>query len=117
MVTNSLIRRVRSLSIVTQDADVILSEHEPDEQQKTDLQDIASSCHNVLIDLEKILNKYHELQNHGGNFDKRVKRVWKRLKWEPDDIRELRDRLTSNVILLNTFIGQISRYIFIYPLC
>jgi hypothetical protein len=32
-----------------------------------------------------------------------IKRVWKRLKWEPDDIRDLRSRIVANVILLNTF--------------
>lgn len=39
----------------------------------------------------------------------KVKRVWKRLKWEPDDIRELRDRLTSSVGILNSYVSRISR--------
>ena len=107
----TLIHRVRSLSIVIQDADVVLSECEPDAKQKTDLQEIASSCHKILSDLEKTLDKYDELQTHGGNLGKRVKRVWKKLKWEPEDIRELRDRITSNVTLLNTYIAQISGYL------
>jgi peptidoglycan hydrolase CwlO-like protein len=107
----TLIHRVRSLSIVIQDADVVLSECEPDAKQKTDLQEIAGSCHMILTDLEKTLDKYNELQTHGGNLGKRVKRVWKKLKWEPEDIRELRDRITSNVTLLNTYISRISRYL------
>jgi peptidoglycan hydrolase CwlO-like protein len=107
----TLIHRVRSLSIVIQDADVVLSECEPDAKQKTDLQEIAGSCHNILSDLEKTLDKYDELQTHGGNLGKRVKRVWKKLKWEPEDIQELRDRITSNVTLLNTYIARISRYL------
>jgi len=115
-VANSLIHRVRSLSIVIQDVDVVLSECEPDAQQNADLQEIAGSCHNVLIDLEKILDEYGELGSHSGDLGKRVKRAWKRLKWEPEDIRELRDRITSNVALLNTFIGRISRYLFIFLL-
>ena len=61
--------------------------------------------------MEKTLDKYDELQTHGGNLDKRVKRVWKKLKWEPEDIRELRDRITSNVTLLNTYIARISGYL------
>lgn len=59
--------------------------------------------------MQKTLTKYFELETRGGNIREKVKRVWKRLKWEPEDIRKLRDRLTSNVILLNTFIGQMSR--------
>jgi peptidoglycan hydrolase CwlO-like protein len=109
----TLIHRVRSLSIVIQDADIVLSEYKPDAKQQMDLQEIASSCHRILSDLEKTLDKYDELQTHGGNLGMRVKRVWKKLKWEPEDIRELRDRITSNVILLNTYITRISGYLFI----
>jgi NACHT domain len=35
--------------------------------------------------------------------------VWKQLTWEPDDIRELRSRITSNVTLLNSFSEQYTR--------
>ena len=107
----TLIHRVRSLSIVIQDADVVLSECEPDAKQKTDLQEFAGGCHKILRDLEKTLDKYDELETHGGNLGKSVKRVWKKLKWEPKDIQELRDRITLNVTLLNTYIVQISGYL------
>jgi hypothetical protein len=40
---------------------------------------------------------------------KKVKRVWKRFKWEPEDIKELRSRINSNVALLNAFNGQLTR--------
>ena len=109
----TLIHRLRSLSIVIQDADVILSECEPDAKQKTDLQEIADSCYKILSDLEKTLDSYDELQSLGGTLGKKVKRVWKKLKWEPEDIRELRDRITSNVTLLNTYIARISGFVFI----
>jgi len=55
------------------------------------------------------LDKYDELASRGGNLGQQVKRAWKKLKWEPEDIRELRDRVASNVALLNTFLGRISR--------
>ena len=83
--------------------------------QEMDLQEIASNCHRVLMDMKETLDKYGDLQTHGGNLGKRVKRVWKRLEFEPEDIRELRDRLTSNTTLLNIFIGQISRYSYFLP--
>jgi hypothetical protein len=110
----TLIHRVRSLSIVIQDVDVVLSDCDPDAPQKADLQEITGNCHNILCDLEKTLDKYGELQTHGGNLGKRVKRVWKRLKWEPEDIRELRDRISSNVTLLNTYTTRISGYLSIF---
>jgi len=40
---------------------------------------------------------------------KRVKRIWRRLKWEPEDIRELRSRISSNITLLNAFNNQLTR--------
>ncbi|KAJ5244114.1 hypothetical protein N7489_004210 [Penicillium chrysogenum] len=38
-----------------------------------------------------------------------LKRAWKRLTWEPNDIQELRLRITSNVVLLNAFNGKITQ--------
>jgi hypothetical protein len=104
---DSWLRRVRSLSIVLQDAETVLSEC--DEQQKTHLQEITNTCRTVLIDTAKTLAKYIELGTRGGNIGQNVKRVWKKLRWEPEDIRGLRERLTSNITLLNAFVGQISR--------
>ncbi|EAW23743.1 ankyrin repeat domain-containing protein [Aspergillus fischeri NRRL 181] len=37
------------------------------------------------------------------------RRVWKRLKWEPDDVRDLRSRLCSNIGLLNAINVRINR--------
>jgi hypothetical protein len=35
--------------------------------------------------------------------------VWKRVKWEPDDIREFRSRITANITLLNAFNGRVTK--------
>ncbi|KAJ9419395.1 hypothetical protein FOXG_06622 [Fusarium oxysporum f. sp. lycopersici 4287] len=80
-----------------------LSSKEADE-----LKEIKKGCWEVLRSLEKTLNKYTEL--HSGNQDvrKKVKKIWKRLMWEPDDIRDLRSRMTENVALLNAFYGKLS---------
>lgn len=55
--------RVRSLSIVLQDIDVILSQLQSDSQEKEDLEDITASCRNLLGELEKTLDKYGELES------------------------------------------------------
>lgn len=73
------------------------------------MKDIADGCHNVLDTLEKTLDKYGELNSNPKVIGKNVKRVWKRLKWEPEDIQELRSRISSNITLLNTFLGRLSR--------
>ena len=101
--------RVRSLSIVLLDVDVDLSQLEPGSQEKQELEDIRASCWNVLAELEKTLDKYVELESKPKSVGKKVRKAWKRLKWEPEDIRELRNRISSNVTLLNAFNGRLTR--------
>jgi hypothetical protein len=101
--------RVRSLSIVLQDVEVVLSQLEPDSQEKKAVEDITTSCQNVLGELEKTLDKYGELEPKPKSVSKKVRRAWKRLTWEPENIRELRSRISSNVTLLNAFNGRFAR--------
>ena len=101
--------RVRSLSIVLQDVDVVISQSEPASQEKKNLEDITASCRNVLGELEKTLDQYIELDSKPKSVGKKVRRAWKRLKWEPEDIRELRSQISSNVTLLNAFNGRFVR--------
>jgi hypothetical protein len=100
---------VRSLSIVLQDVEVVLSEPDLNTQQRNELREIADGCLNVLAELEKTLDNYGELKSGSRSVGNRVKRVWKRLTWEPEDIKELRNRIVGNVTLLNTFQGRIVR--------
>jgi len=89
---------------VLQDVEVVLSEPDLDTQQKNELREIANGRLNVLEELEKTLDKYGELKSDSKRVGSRVKRVWKRLKWEPD--KELRSHIVANVALLNTFQGK-----------
>ncbi|RMJ13402.1 hypothetical protein CDV36_006950 [Fusarium kuroshium] len=99
---------VRSLSIVLSDVEVTVSESELDAYQRNDLQHVINSCRDVLERLEDTLDKYRDLHADKGILGSRVKKAWKRINWEPDDIRELRERITLNTTLLNTFLGGIS---------
>lgn len=103
--------RVRSLSIVLQDVDTDLSDFELDDEQKEHLGQILDSCRNVLTDLEKKLDKFGELESGTRNSSKKLNRVWKSFKWESQDIQELRNRIISNITLLNGFMERISGYI------
>jgi hypothetical protein len=100
---------VRSLSIILQDVEVVQSELDLTTQQKTELREIVDNCLNVLLKLEQTLDKYGELKPGSTRIGSKVKRVWKRLSWEPEDINELRSRIVSNVTLLNTYQGKIAK--------
>jgi len=78
-------------------------------EQEAELKQIANGCRNVLSELEHTLDEYDELKSGHGSVSKRVKRVWKRLKWEPEDIKQLRSRISSNIALLNAFTSRITR--------
>jgi hypothetical protein len=94
---------------VLNDVEVVLSEPDLHDEQKKELETIVIGCINVLKDLEQTLDKYAEFRSDPGSVKTRVKRVWKRLQWEPEDIRELRSRIISNVTLLDRFQGKIAR--------
>ncbi|KFZ02648.1 hypothetical protein V500_00038 [Pseudogymnoascus sp. VKM F-4518 (FW-2643)] len=102
---------VRSLSIVLQDVEDRLSGPDLDDQQEKELRDITNSCGDVLSELKKTLDKYSELKSGYAGAGTRAKRIWKRLKWEPDDIQELRSRIIVNVTLWNAFQGKIDSQI------
>lgn len=101
--------RVRTLSIVLQDAAVALQNRELDIKQKRDLEDIDKGCRNVLDELQRILVKNIELGPESGVVGKRIKRVWKRLYWKQEDIDHLRSRVITNISLLNAFNGRLTR--------
>jgi hypothetical protein len=111
-----LISRVRSLSIILEDVKVVLSKRDLTSEQRKDLVDIFVGCCDVLNTLDKLLDKYQELGSDPKvcdphNLSFKVRRGWKRLKWEPEDVKELRSRITSNISLLNVFNGQLHKYL------
>jgi hypothetical protein len=95
--------RVRSLVNVLRDIDEVLPERELTSQQKTELDNVAKGCFNVLTELKETLKKYQELDSDPKTSSSKPRRVWKRLEREPEDISELRNRITMNISLLNVF--------------
>ncbi|KAI2839829.1 hypothetical protein CBS147321_10870 [Aspergillus niger] len=95
---------VRNLAIVVTDIKIDLSNTSLSSQQGEELREIAASCDTVLCGIEKTIERYSAI-----NAPHSFKRVWKRLRWEPDDARDLRNRLCSNISLLNAINGRITR--------
>ncbi|TVY17131.1 Ankyrin repeat, PH and SEC7 domain containing protein [Lachnellula arida] len=100
---------VRGLSIVLGDADVACAQETLNDKQKKKLDGIDKSCRDVLDDLQQILDQNREVVSGSRGIGKRVVRVWKRIKWDPEVINELRSRITSNIALLNAFNGEFTR--------
>ena len=105
-----IINGIRSLSIVLQDADVAFPRQELTHNQRMDLDTIDMGCWNILDELQQILDKNSDLSPEISGLGKRSARVWKRLKWRPEEINELRSRITSNIALfLNACMGRYTR--------
>ncbi|KFY37326.1 hypothetical protein V494_04800 [Pseudogymnoascus sp. VKM F-4513 (FW-928)] len=99
---------VRNLSIVLQDADVVLPEKELTSKQQIELDGIVQGCHDLLEELSVTLDKYQELDSSAKISSGRSRKLWKRLTWDQKEIDGLRARISSNIILFNTFLELIS---------
>jgi hypothetical protein len=97
------LNRVKSLSNVIRDVEDTMRARELTDQQKMTLHGILNGCHNTLEALDKVLDEYYILDTRTKSFGGKTLKVWKRLKFEPDDIRDLRSRISANVGLLNSF--------------
>lgn len=109
-----LISRVRSLSIILEDVKVVLSQRDLTSEQRKELVSIFVGCYNVFNTLKETLDKYQELDSgpmchDPKSFDYKFRRGWKRLRLEPEDVKVLRSRITSNITLLSAFNGQLTR--------
>ena len=100
--------RVRNLSIVLQDINVVSSKSELDIEQKIDILRITTSCRDIFIDLEQSFNSDDELGSSHGYLSKNRKKARKRVIWEPEDIRDLEDRITANLELLNAHLRRLA---------
>lgn len=59
---------------------------------------IVDVCTRLLEEIQTVLLKYCALDDKNG----KAQKIWKRLCWEPDDVKDMRHRLTSNIVLLST---------------
>ncbi|KAJ5422843.1 hypothetical protein N7445_010951 [Penicillium cf. griseofulvum] len=105
---NSISREVRGLTIILQDVDVQLPGYDINDHQRKQLQEISHSCGTLLKELQDAIRKYKVVEYCGTSIPKQARSIWKRMAWEPKDIGELRDRLLSNVTLLQSFLNAIS---------
>ena len=68
---------------------------------------MLEGCQNVLKDLDALIEKYNALAPASANASANASRVFRRIKLGTEDIVTLRARLTSNTILLNSFVQRL----------
>lgn len=109
LISNSFSCRVNSLWLILEDASLVLSRGELTHAQQKSLSSILDGANQTLVDLQSLLHKYIRIETSPTNVTDRARQAWKKLRFEPDDVRDLRDRLTSHVVLLHAFNDSITR--------
>ncbi|KAI9848948.1 MAG: hypothetical protein M1837_005837 [Sclerophora amabilis] len=94
---------VSSSRVILDDIAVTLSEQELTPQQEVELKKLINGCSDVLTELDRALEEYSGLSGSSESIRGRSKRVWDRLKWDQNDIRDFRSRITLNTAHLNAF--------------
>lgn len=93
---NSISSEVASLHIVLKEVEESLSGQTLSGSQETQLRTLGNGCNDVLNDLNMLVEKYN-------SFGTNSQRTWDRVKWGREDIQSIRERLISNITMLNTF--------------
>ncbi len=105
------INRIKGLSNVLrnfEDSEDLVSAQDLDSDRQSRLEDAIKGCTEVLQDLNKVAEKYSKLDKAQGKFNK-IQRIWKRLEWEPQDVNQVRSRLTSNILILDATYNDLLR--------
>ncbi|PVH84539.1 ankyrin [Cadophora sp. DSE1049] len=94
---NNISAEVLSLHAVLKEVEEALSEEPLTDSKQRSLATISNGCQSVLQDLQALVVKYESLGSQS-------RRTWDRMRWGSNDIAELRARLTSNTMMLTTFL-------------
>ena len=87
---------VSSLQAVIKETEELVSEQSFSPEQVTRLSQLRQGCEAVLNDLEKSLVKYESLGT-------RSQRALDRFAFGMEDMKDMRERITSNILMLDAF--------------
>ncbi|KAM7223012.1 Ankyrin repeat-containing domain protein [Rhypophila decipiens] len=109
---------VKTLGIAIQEATTATAPVSTAPGNNSRLQELGKSCHDVLVRLERELDKHGALGSSGGgstpgsassgsNIFKRIvgrpaKRGWQRFRFDPDEIKKVSDQLLTHLHSFNT---------------
>ena len=79
------------------------------DKQAKDLPILVKGCRDVLEDAEKYIRKNEILGTDSSGLGSRTQKAWRKLKWEPPIINQLRDRMVANTTYLNAFNNNLAR--------
>ena len=86
-----------SLYAILKEAEEKISSRPLPQEQREWFKVVRDGCHEVLEDIDKLIKQYEGMGSHG-------KLTWDRMRWETENIAELRTRLSLKTQLLTAWI-------------
>ncbi|RKK19087.1 hypothetical protein BFJ67_g17603 [Fusarium oxysporum f. sp. cepae] len=90
---HDVLNDLKRFSGIIQDIDIILSEYEPNSEQRETLQGFKDDSTSLICDFKNKIDKHREIGSCSTHTTHRIKRAWKRLKWDPEDAQHFRTRI------------------------
>ena len=81
------------------------------EEERKHLQSLVQGCQDVFDELNALTEKFSILGADSTSFKARSQKAWKKITWDQDEVTELRSRITSNVVMLEAFNGNLARLV------
>ena len=105
--------RVAGLCLTLDDIANSLSTLQTTDKQANDLSTLISGCRSVLYDTDQYIQKNESLGTESTTVSSKTRKVWKKLRWDPTTVNELRDRMVANATYLNAFNASLAKYVLI----
>lgn len=100
---NAIRDEVAGLHLVLDDIAQNLSERQLSEKQERDLSSLIEGTGRVLEELGLVLENFQSLGKEQPTIGAKTQKVWKKLRWDQDAIKDFRSRIISNTTYLNAF--------------
>jgi hypothetical protein len=81
------------------------------EQKKQRLNEISRDCRETLNELQRTLDKHQVIQpGTGTKVLDAPRRVWKRLRWDQEEISQVQAQIHRNIGVFSLFLSGLTRY-------
>ena len=100
---------VAGLSSLLDEVSKTVSKQKLAPKQAQGLAASGNACCNVLEDLQKLVDKYDGFTKEAHGLTANIRKANKKLKWDQDDARDLRARITSTITVLRALSESLAR--------
>ena len=100
---------VAGLSSLLDEVSKTVSKHNLAPKQAQGFAASAKACRSVLEDLQKLVDKHGGLTNEARGLTANIRKTTRKLKWDQDEARDLRARITSTITVLKALSESLAR--------